>query len=228
MKKLLLTTVALVALSAPALADNIIATARVDGSLVSTSNSASGSLNIVNQSYGPIFNLNSLTANSQAVLATPGILTTNTFNVNQLLGGTHDLVIDVLAIGLTGTGLLTNLLSTFSVSGLPDGWSIQEQTFINNVLQADTGVFTGVSDSASAITAAVLSNPFSAEAIYTIHAVGIGNLNGGVDISLAAVPVPAVGAGLPGIIAGFAAFVAWGKRRARKKAGGQLYRLAAA
>ena len=42
------------------------------------------------------------------------------------------------------------------------------------------------------------------------------------------VPIPAVGAGLPGIVAGFGAFLAWGKRRARRKAGGQLYRLAAA
>jgi hypothetical protein len=42
------------------------------------------------------------------------------------------------------------------------------------------------------------------------------------------VPVPAVGAGLPGVIAGFGAIYAWGKRRARKKAGRQLYRLAVA
>jgi len=48
------------------------------------------------------------------------------------------------------------------------------------------------------------------------------------DVQIAAVPIPAVGTGLPGIIAAGAAFIAWGKRRARKKAGAQLYKLAAA
>jgi hypothetical protein len=89
------------------------------------------------------------------------------------------------------------------VSGLPSGWSIQEQTFIDNNPLADTGVFTGVSDSASAITSAALGNFFNAEVIYTIHSVGVGNLNGGIDISLAPVPLPAAiwlfGGGLAGL-----------------------------
>jgi len=67
---------------------------------------------------------------------------------------------------------------------------------------------------------------------YFLDISGIANGTSGYGGNLATfaspVPVPAVGAGLPGVIAGFAAFVAWGKRRARKKAGGQLYRLAAA
>jgi len=36
------------------------------------------------------------------------------------------------------------------------------------------------------------------------------------------VPIPAVGAGLPGIIAGAAAFIAWGRRRKKKQAASQL------
>jgi hypothetical protein len=203
MKKLLLATVALVTLAAPAWADNIIATVKVDNVVVDISTSAGSSLNIVDQSFGPVFNNNTISVGTQAGLAAPGILTTNTFNVNQTIGGVHDLVIDIVGLGLTGTGLLTSLLNTFSVSGLPANWTIQEQTFINNVLQADTGVFTGVSDSASAITAAVLTMPFNAEAIYTIHSTGIGNLNGGIDISAAAVPLPAAiwlfGGGLAGL-----------------------------
>ena len=128
MKKLLLaTTLLLASATMHARADTIIATARVDGILVSTSNSSTGNLDIVNQSYGPIYNNNKLSVGSQSVLAAPGVLTTNTFDVNQTIGGIHDLVIDVVALGLTGPNALTNLLSTFSVSGLPSGWSIQER-----------------------------------------------------------------------------------------------------
>lgn len=192
MKKLILATVAVMALSAPAWAETIIATAKVDGSTVSVSNSASGTLNLVNQSFGPVFNLNSLTVDSQSVLAFPGILTTNTFNVNQTIGGTHDLVIDIVALGLIGPNALTSLLSTFSVSGLPAGWSIQEETLINNIPLSITSVFTGVSDSGSEIQSAFLGALFNAEAIYTIHSVGIGNLNGGIDIQEASTtPLPA-------------------------------------
>lgn len=190
MKALLLTTVAALAFSSAAMADTILATAKVDNVLVATNNSASGSLNVVNQSFGPVFTLNSLTVNSESVLAPPGVLSTNTFNVNSI-GGNHTLVLDIVALGLSGPNALTSLLSTFSVSGLPSGWSIQEQTFINNVLLSTTPVFTGVSDSASEIQSAFLGNLFNAEAIYTITSSGVGNLNGGVDISVAAVPEPA-------------------------------------
>jgi hypothetical protein len=215
MKKLLLAAVFAMAIS-PAMADTIVATARVDGVLVNTSTSASASLNVVDQSFGPIFNNNTLSVESQAGLALPGVLTTNTFNVNQVLGGTHDLVIDVVALGLAGPGALTSLLSTFSVSGLPTGWSIMEQTFINNVLLSATPVFTGVSDSASATASAFLGSTFNAEAIYTIHSVGVGNLNGGIDISVAAVPGPVVGAGLPGLIAGMFGLGGWYRRKRQK------------
>jgi hypothetical protein len=148
-------------------------------------------LDVSNQAFGSVFNLNSLTINAQSFLAFPDIFSTNTLDVNQNAGGTHQLVINVTANGLVGTGTTQGVLSAFSVTGLTGGWNAQEQTFINGNLLSDTGVFTATSDSAP-------------------------------------VPVPAVGAGLPGVIAGFGAIYAWGKRRARKKAGRQLYRLAAA
>ena len=207
MRKLLLASVAVMALSAPAMAETILAIAKVDGTTVSTSNSSSGTLNIVNQAFGPIFNLNSLTVDSQSVLAFPGLLTSNTFNVNQTIGGSHDLVIDIVAVGLTGPNAITPLLSTFSVSGLPAGWSIQEQTLINNVPLSTTSVFTGVSDSGSDIQSAFLGTLFNAEEIYTIHSVGIGNLNGGIDLQETnATPIPGAiwlfgsGLGLAGLL----------------------------
>ena len=193
MKKFLLCTVAAagLALASPAFADAITATATVDGTVVAIESSATSTLDVSNQAFGPDFDLNSLTLNSEGSLAKPGVLSTNTFDVNSTVGGNHKLVLDIVATGLTGTGALANLLSTFSVSGLPAGWDIMVQTFINGTLLAATPVFPGVSDSASAIDSALINNPFRAEAVYTIDSVGIGNLNGGIDISIAAVPEPA-------------------------------------
>ena len=209
MKRLLLATAALVVLSAPALADNIIATARVDGTLVSTSNSATGSLNIVNQSYGPIFNMNSLTANSQSVLATPGILSTNTFNVNQILGGTHDLVIDVVALGLTGTGLLTNLLvRSLSRPRLMAGLSESRRLINNELAGGYRSVHRGLGQSvhiAARDREQLQCRGTTPSCCLTQPTVAQWRLR-------QCRPRP-VGAGLPGIIAGFGAFLAWGIRR---------------
>jgi hypothetical protein len=200
MKKLLVTT-ALLALSVPALADTIVATARVDGTLEQTATSINGVLSLNGAIPGGIFTLNQLSADSQSVLPAPGILTTNTLNLQQTATGSHTLVIDVIASGLTGPNALRALLSSFSVSGLTAGWDAREQTFINGNLLADTGVFTTPSASVFSTNLALGTNPFSAEVRYTIDSVGIGGFNGGIDIS-APVPGPVVGAGLPGLAAG--------------------------
>jgi hypothetical protein len=175
----------------PALADSIALTASVDGSVVNTSTSPDGTLDINNQSFGPIFNLNSLTINSQEFLTAPDILKTNTLDVAQDASGSHQLVIDIRAFGLAGPGALTALLNEFSVTGLTAGWSAQEQTFINGVLQADTGLFTTPSGSADLFSSAFLGNTFTAEVVYTINSNGTGSFNGGIDIATAAVPEPA-------------------------------------
>jgi hypothetical protein len=191
MKKLLLATVAVIALSAPAWADSIIMTAKVDGVTVAIDTSADGNLNVPSASFGGAFNINSLSINTETFLAVPDLLSTNTLNVNQSVGGNHQLVIDIVGIGLAGPNAIEALLSSFSVTGLTAGWSAQEQTFINGTLLADTGVFTATSDSAFSVNNAVVSGLFNAEAIYTINSVGIGRFNGGIDISAAETPLPA-------------------------------------
>jgi hypothetical protein len=228
MKKLLLAAVMVGAFSLPAVAETISLTAFVDGIQVANASSADGTLDVSNQAFGSVFNLNSLTINAQSFLAFPDIFTTNTLNVNQSVGGTHQLVINVTANGLVGTGTTQGVLSAFSVTGLTGGWNAQEQTFINGNLLSDTGVFTATSDSAFETMNALLTDPYDAMVRYTINSVGTGRFNGGIDMALAPVPIPAVGAGLPGVIAGFGAIYAWGKKRARKKAGRRLYQLAAA
>ena len=216
MKRFLLATTALLAMTALARADAITATATVDGTVVAVESAAGGTLDVTNQAFGAAFNLNSLTINSESMLAAPGVLTTNTFDVNQTMGGNHTLVLDIVASGLLGTGNLTSLLSSFSVSGLPAGWSITEQTFINGTLLSTTPSFTGVSDAASDIENALLTNPFTAEAVYTVTSVGTGNLNGGIDIQVAAVPEPSTWAMM---ILGFVGITFMGMR---KRSGGQV------
>ena len=210
MKRLLLATTALLAMTALARADAITATATVDGTIVAVESAAGGTLDVNNQAFGHDFNLNTLTLNSQTQLASPGVLSTNTFDVNQTVGGMHTLVLDIIASGLMGPNALTGLLSTFSVSGLPAGWSVTEQTFINNVRLSTTPNFTGVSDSASSIENAFLGNPFTAEAVYTVHSDGTGNFNGGIDISVAAVPEPSTWAMM---ILGFVGITFMGMRK---------------
>jgi hypothetical protein len=214
MKKLLVTT-AFLLVAGPALADSIVITATVDGTLeLTTPANTTGTVNLNGAIPGGIFTLNSLSIDSQTVLPFPGIMTTNTLNLQQTNTGNHKLVIDITASGLTGPGALRNLLSSFSVSGLTTGWNADEQTFINGNLLADTGVFTTPSGSAFQTDAAFLTNPFTAEVRYTINSVGIGGFNGGVDIS-APVPGPVVGAGIPGILAGLGLLgIGWKRRRA--------------
>lgn len=213
MKQLLYASVALLALATAARADTITATAVVDGGAPQSTSSASGTLNIVGVALGP-FSFNTISANSQSTLPAPGILTTNSLDLQQTAAGSHVLVLDIVASQLTGTNALTNFLSTFSVSGLTAGWTAREQTFINGVQLADTGNFNTPSASASANTIRLETNPFTAGVRYTITSNGIGGFNGGIDISgTAAVPGPVVGAGFPGLVALLGGIWGWKKRR---------------
>jgi hypothetical protein len=188
--KLLVALAAASALSASAAyADAINLTATVDGVVAGSASSPDGSLTVTNQSFGA-FNLNSLSINSETFLAPPGILSSNTLDVDQTTTGTHTLVLDITATGLKGPNALQDFLSSFSVSGQTAGWSVIERTTINGVTLATTPLFTGVSDSAFSTNAAFAGALFTADEHYTITSVGEGSFNGGIDIS-AAVPEPA-------------------------------------
>lgn len=213
---MLLATVGSLALAAPALADSISLTATCDGVACGSASSPNGTLDVNNQAFG-IFNLNTLSINSATFLVPPGVLSTNTLDVDQNTGGNHTLVLDIVASGLTGVGALENFLSSFSVSGQTAGWSIQESTFINGTLLAAAPTFTAVSDSFHSINSAFESNPFIASVVYTITSSGTGSVNGGIDISTSAVPEPSTWAML---LLGFVG-LGW-MFRSRRKVSDQL------
>lgn len=198
MKKILLASALM--LATPAWADNITLTATVDGVLIDTITSSDGTLNPTNVSFGPDYNLNTLSIDSETFLAPPGIIHTNTINVDQNVSGSHQLVLDIKADGLVGPGAVTALLSEFSVTGLTGGWSAMEQTFINGNPLASTPLFNTNSASADVSGSANLTNPFEAEVRYTINSDSVGQFNGGINID--AVPGPTIGTGLPGTLAG--------------------------
>jgi hypothetical protein len=214
MRRLLATTAVLAAIAVPAYADTISVSGSVDAVAFGPLNSANGTLNIANQSVGTgIFNLNTLTIDSETFLAAPGVLDTNTINVDQNVGGNHTLILDIKAFGLAGTAGVNQFLSSFSVTGQSSsGWIAREQTFINGVQLADTGLFNAVADSAFSTDAATIGSLFTAEVIYSIFSRGIGQFNGGIDISVAqaATPIPA---SLPFFAAGLVGLVGLARKR---------------
>jgi hypothetical protein len=218
MKKLLLLFGALALAVSPAKADLITATAVVDGGAPQSTSSTNGTLNIVGVALGP-FSFNTISINSQATLPPPGVLTTNSLDLQQSAAGAHSLVLDIVASQMTGSTFLQNYLSSFSVSGLTSGWQVREQTFLNGNQLADTGFFTTPSGSAFSTNLALETNPFSAAVRYTILSNGIGGFNGGIDIARTSpVPGPIVGAGLPGLMAGALFLLGLVKRRKQKLA----------
>ena len=209
---------ALVALTAPGKAATIDVLAIVDGALAYSDSSSTGTL--TPPPFFPIGvytnSLNSLTI--QTFLVAPDVLRTTMLNINQTAGGSHQLIIHIGAQGLSGPNALTNWLSTFSVSQLTTGWSVQEQTFINGVLLADTGVMLAAASLSAFTGAAAVGGLFNAEVTYIINSVGIGNFLGGIDVSVAdiavaAVPEPATWSMM---ILGFAGIGFMAYRRSRK------------
>jgi len=188
MKSLVLASVLALA-AVPAFADAISLTATCDNVVCGTASSPNGTLDISDQAFGP-FNLNSLSINSATFLAPPGVLSTNTLDVDQTMLGTHTLTLDIVASGLTGINDVQNFLTTFSVSGQTTGWAIIEKSFIDGTLLATSPIFTGTDGSGNSLNSQFVGPTFNAEVLYTITSLDTGSVNGGIDISTSAVPEP--------------------------------------
>jgi len=237
MKKLLLATVALVALTATASAD--MALRLQEGALVQDffapgQTSFSGPANFA---FGD-FSISNITGSIFPSTTAPVLLSANTLDLQSTATGAHTLDIFVTGSGFTSPTGFVNTFSGFTNVSLSSGWTAN----LSTLLDTANGNFTGslldnVSFSGDGITTFASNltaladfggGPYSLTAHFQILTDGVGQANSGIQLAASAVPVPAVGTGLPGVIAGFGAIYAWGKKRARKKAGGRLYRLAAA
>ena len=218
MRKLLLATVALAAMSVAASAATITFTASEDGGATTTVPTPNAAASIGPVTFGD-FTISMLgSTNGSGGVLPPFLLQGNTITVQQTVLGGHTLDLSVLGIGLTSPTGLTGLLSGFDATGLSAGWTANISTDINGTI-IDSALFTGPISGGNdlALGAFLLPALFNASIDFHIVTNGEGAANlGGALSSITPVPVPAVGAGLPGVLAAFS-WLGWYTKRRRNK-----------
>jgi hypothetical protein len=182
-----------------------------DGGAISTVRTC----NNVNCSFSDDLNTVSGTGSPPNPLS--NLLGTTSLNVTNGTYGT--LTVYVTASNITAPlGNLT-FTSAFTSTLLPDGWSVTEQTLLsstNDIFAGSTLLSSHTFTSIGGFTDATNANPgagaYSVTAIYTIETNGVEG-TGLSTIAISAVPVPALGAGLPGLIFASAGLLALARRR---------------
>jgi hypothetical protein len=218
MKRLLLATVALVAMMATASAATISFTASEDGGAATTINTGQSSASVgpINPALIPDFSF-LVSGSTQGFLPPPDLLNAQNVTVSSTTTVSHTLHLEVDAIGIVGISGLQQFLSHFDVTGQTLEWSSSAFTDINGVTLRSAGPFTGgTSIGADFIDFASVSSPFNLSAHWDITTNGFaGDTNLGIVISTVAVPGPLVGAGIPGALAAFGmgGFSFWRRRK---------------
>lgn len=216
MKRLLLATAALLALTTASNAATLQFLFSEDAGAITTTNFPSANATLSDVAT-PNFVIRNLSGTTVPDVFDPVLLSGTSIDVSGTGGGetnSHTLHLTINALGLTSPTGLSALLSSFDSSQLTSGWQVTATTDINNILLS-TQLFigTGSSDIASAFN---LSNPFNASVHWDITNFGIvGGANVGTVLSAVGVPGPIVGAGLPGLLGmlGLGGFKFWRRRK---------------
>jgi hypothetical protein len=173
-----------------------------------------GSASIQNLAYGT-FNANSVSVTGNPILPLPDILDSSSLNVLTISVGT----LTVYVTSQNNHDTANAWLSSFTSNQVPTGWTVTEKTYLDpgnglfsTAILLGSSVFNAQGVSSNTALAFSGTN-YSLTEVYTIESSGRGVANSTIDLSIAAVPGPIAGAGLPGLLAAGAAFIAWMRRQ---------------
>lgn len=197
MKKILLATVAVLALTGVASASEVLVGEGAAGSVVTLA-SGGGSAAVSGASVGN-FNI-TLSGASAPILSLPDILNGNTIDAVLAGGGPQSVTIWVSSTGNTGPLGTQDLLSSFTQNDLTAGWTVTALTYADNTdtaygtqqLLATTVFNSSDPPDVSVITTAMLgAGTYSVTDQWIISASGAGDTNNTTDITVATTPLPA-------------------------------------
>jgi hypothetical protein len=233
MKKLLLASVALLALTATASADIALRLCQDGcGTLQSDFFGAPGQtqFSAINQPFG-VFNIANITGSTVGSLVPPTVLSSNQLDIQATAPGSHTLDVWFTAQNLTSPFGIQDLLSSFTVVELTGPtlipptlpWTATLQTLYSAANANFTGSVIASANFIGLGTVGQSSNeadpafnlgagPYSLTAHYTINTTGPGQANTAISL---AVPGPLAGAGIPGLLT--ACFGLFGLNRWRRR-----------
>ena len=228
MRKLGVALAMLLASTAFAAADSVTITASDTlGNSVTLGPDSSGFFQPSSFSLPGGFNVVSVNAGFRGTpngITAPGLLNTNTLDIDNQSTVLQTLTIDVKVTGNAPPSGLQAITSAFDSVGLTPGWTLHEATFVNGVLQRFAD-FTGTGGTGPLLSTANFgAGPtWTLDAVFTITngtpgSMGpgiLGDVNAGIKVE--SVPGPIVGAGLPGLLAAMG-LGRWTWRRRRKTA----------
>jgi hypothetical protein len=216
MRRLLLTTTALLLACASTQAATVSFQAREDGGAFTTIPTPNSFSTVGPVTFGDF--LVSGTGATQGAAVAPTILSAQTIDFQTTSATGHTLDFNVFGNGITGLTGLALLASHFDATALSAGWTATVSTDINGTI-INTGTFVGPQSGGSDFTLngfVLPSVPFNASVDFHIVTNGVGGANLGGALAASAVPGPIVGAGLPGLIAAGMFLVGLGRRRRQR------------